>query len=96
MYGKINGDLAATSGIYNEEDVVKMIMAGANVTQMLSALLKYGIGHIAEVITRLKFWMEINEYESVEQMRGSISYKNVADPSKYERVNYMKMLHSYK
>ncbi len=96
LYGKVKADLAATSGVYSEEDIVKMIMAGASVTQMLSALLKFGIGHIADVTTRLKFWMEENEYESLDQMRGSISYKNVDDPSKYERVNYMKMLHSYK
>ena len=96
LYGKTKSDLAATSGIYTEEDVIKMIMAGANVTQMLSCLLKFGIGHIAEVITRLKHWMEENEYESLSQMRGSMSYQNVADPSKFERANYMKVLHSYK
>ncbi len=96
LYGKVKADLAATSGVYSEEDVIKMVMAGASVTQMLSALLKFGIGHIADVTTRLKIWMEENEYESLNQMRGSISYKNVDDPSKYERVNYMKVLHSYK
>jgi len=96
LYGRVSADLAATSGIYTEEDVIKMIMAGANVTQMLSAILKFGIGHIAEVITRLKLWMEKNEYDSLYQMRGSMSYKNVADPSSYERANYIKMLHSYK
>ena len=96
LYKKINADLAATSGIYSETDVIKMIMVGAKVTQLLSSLLKFGIGHISDVLTRLKFWMEENEYESLDQMRGSISYKNVDDPSKYERVNYMKMLHSYK
>ena len=57
MYGKINADLAATSGIYSAEDVIKMVMAGAKVTQMLSALLKFGIGHIADVTTNLKLWM---------------------------------------
>jgi dihydroorotate dehydrogenase (fumarate) len=96
LYGKVKADLAATSGIYSEEDIIKMVMAGASVTQMLSALLKFGIGHIADVTTRLKNWMEENEYESLEQMKGSISYKNVDDPSMYERANYMKVLHSYK
>jgi len=96
LYGRTNADLAATSGIYTEEDVIKMIMAGASVTQMLSCLLKFGIGHIADVLTRMKSWMEEKEYESVKQMRGSMSYMNVTDPAKFERANYMKVLHSYK
>jgi dihydroorotate dehydrogenase (fumarate) len=96
MYGRINADLAATSGIYNAEDVLKMVMAGAKVTQMLSALLKFGIGHIADVTTNLKTWMEEKEYESLDQMRGSMSYMNVDDPAKFERANYMKVLNSYK
>ncbi len=95
MYKKVNADLAATSGIYSEADVIKMLMVGAKVTQMLSCLLKFGIGHISDVLTKLKFWMEVNEYESVEMMRGSMSYMNVADPSVFERANYMKLLHSY-
>lgn len=96
LYGRVNADLAATSGIYTEEDVLKMVMAGAKVTNMLSALLKFGIGHIADVTTRMKAWMEEHEYESIEQMRGSMSYMNVPDPAKFERANYMKVLHSYK
>jgi dihydroorotate dehydrogenase (fumarate) len=96
IYGKVNADLAATSGIYTAEDVIKMVMAGAKVTQMLSSLLKFGIGHIADVTTNLKSWMEEKEYESIEQMRGSMSYMNVDDPAKFERANYMKVLHSYK
>jgi len=75
LYGRVNVDLAATSGIYTETDVIKMIMAGAKVTQMLSCLLKFGIGHITEVINQIVYWMEVNEYESLEQMRGSMSYK---------------------
>lgn len=96
LHGRIKADLAATSGIYSAEDVIKMIMAGANVTQVLSCLLKYGIGHIAEVITNMQKWMEEKEYESIEQMRGSMSYLKVDDPAKFERANYMKVLHSYK
>ncbi|MGD8306386.1 MAG: dihydroorotate dehydrogenase-like protein [Ignavibacteria bacterium] len=96
LYDRINADLASTTGVYTADDVIKMIMAGANVTQMLSCLIKYGIGHIADIITNLKSWMEEKEYESLEQMRGSMSYKNVADPSRLERANYMKVLHSFK
>jgi dihydroorotate dehydrogenase (fumarate) len=96
LYNRVNADLAATSGIYSASDVIKMIMAGAKVTMMLSSLLKFGISHIADVITEMKNWMEEKEYESVSMMRGSMSYINVDDPSKFERVNYMKILHSYK
>ncbi len=96
LYGKVNADLAATSGIYNEADAIKMIMAGAKVTQILACMLKFGIGHIKEILNQMVYWMEVNEYESIEQMRGSMSYKNVANPSQFERANYMKVLHSYK
>lgn len=96
LYERIKADLAATTGIYTSDDVIKMIMAGASITQMLSSLIKFGIGHIADVTTNMQKWMEENEYKSVEQMKGSMSYKNVADPAKLERANYMKVLHSYK
>jgi len=96
LYNKIDADLAATSGIYTEKDVLKMIMAGAKVTQMLSCLLRFGISHISEVTMQLKHWMELNEYESLDQMRGSMSYKNIADPSQFERANYMKVLNSFR
>lgn len=96
LYKRINADLAATSGIYSEKDVLKMVMAGAKATQMLSSLLKFGIGHITDVVTKMKYWMETNEYESLDQMRGSMSYMNVDDPSQFERANYMKVLHSIK
>jgi dihydroorotate dehydrogenase (fumarate) len=96
LYNRVNADLAATSGIYSEIDVIKMIMVGAKVTQMLSALLKNKINHISDVLTKMQYWMEVNEYESVEQMRGSMSYINVDEPDQFERANYMKILHSYK
>ncbi len=96
LYNRVKADLAATSGIYSEQDVIKMIMAGAKATQMLSSLLKNGINHISTVLGKMKEWMEINEYESVEQMRGSMSYMNVNEPGQFERANYMKILHSYK
>lgn len=96
LYNRVNADLAATSGIYTEKDVIKTIMAGAKVTQMLSCLLKFGIGHMQDVLTKLVYWMEVNEYESLDQMRGSMSYMNVADPSQFERANYMKVLNSLK
>lgn len=96
LYGRINADIAASSGIYTDQDVFKMIMAGAKVTQMLSALLKFGVSHITEVLTKMNQWMEQHEYDSLDAMRGNMSYMNAADPSQFERANYMKVLHSYK
>jgi dihydroorotate dehydrogenase (fumarate) len=96
LYGQVRADLAATSGIYSGEDAIKMIMAGSKVTQMLSCLLKYGIPHIKEVTSEMVHWMEEHEYESLETMRGSMSYAHIADPAQFERANYMKVLHSYK
>ena len=96
LYGQVKADLAATSGIYSAEDALKMIMAGSKVTQMLSCLLKNGIPHIKEVLNQMVLWMEEHEYESLNTMRGSMSYVNIADPAQFERANYMKVLHSYK
>jgi dihydroorotate dehydrogenase (fumarate) len=63
---------------------------------MLSCLLKYGIPQIKQVINDMSAWMEEHEYESLDKMRGSMSYMNIADPAQFERANYMKVLHSYK
>jgi dihydroorotate dehydrogenase (fumarate) len=95
LYGKIKADLAATSGIYTASDVLKMLMAGANVTMMTSALLRHGVRHISKVIEEMIVWMEAHEYESVKMMQGSMSQKAVAEPAAFERANYIKALHSF-
>ncbi len=96
LYGKIKADIAATSGIHTSEDVLKMLMVGANVTMMCSALLEHGPKHITKVVNDLQRWMEEHEYESVRQMIGSMSHKSVREPAAFERANYMKVLNSYK
>jgi dihydroorotate dehydrogenase (fumarate) len=96
LYGKVKANLAATSGIHTAEDVLKMLMAGADVTMMCSALLKHGPGHITNVLNDVERWMTDNAYVSVKQMKGSMSQKSIADPTAFERANYMKSLHSYK
>lgn len=96
LYGKVNASLAATSGIHTFEDALKMIMAGADITCMCSELLKHGTVRVSEVLSEISAWMEEKEYESIEQMKGSMSQKSVADPSAFERANYMKALNSYK
>ena len=95
LYGRIAADLALTSGVHTAEDVLKAVMAGACVTTIASEFLKNGIGRAAEIHTELKNWMEEHEYESITQMKGSMSQQAVAEPSTFERVNYMKVLSSY-
>jgi dihydroorotate dehydrogenase (fumarate) len=95
LYGKVNSSLAATGGIHSAPDVLKMLMAGADVTMMCSALLKNGLRRIREVELEMVQWMEEHEYESVEQMKGSMSHKSCPHPSAFERANYMKALKSY-
>jgi len=96
LHGKIRASLAATSGIHTSEDVLKMLMAGADVTMLCSALLKHGAGRIKEILTQLDQWMLEHEYVSVQQMKGSMSQKSVKDPAAFERAQYMKALNSYK
>ena len=95
LFGRIRADLAITGGVHSAADVLKSMMAGAKVAMMTSALLRHGIGHAAEVERDLRLWMEEQEYESIRQMQGSMSYRSVADPSAYERGNYMRVLSSF-
>lgn len=96
LHGKVNASLAATSGIHTAEDVLKLTMVGADVTMMCSALLMHGPEHIVKVLKDIERWMGEHEYESIEQMKGSLSHKSIAEPSAYERANYMKALNRYK
>ncbi len=96
LFGKLNASLAATSGIQTAEDVIKMIMAGSDVTMLCSEILRNGRGRVTEIIAEMKKWMEENEYPSIEFMKGSMSQKSVEEPAAFERANYMKALNSYK
>lgn len=95
LYGKVKADLALTSGVHTPEDAIKAIMAGANVAMSTSALLKHGIQTITEILGGMQAWMIDHEYESVSQMRGSMSQGSVTDPAAFERANYMKVLNSF-
>ncbi|NOX37975.1 MAG: dihydroorotate dehydrogenase-like protein [Calditrichaeota bacterium] len=94
LYGKIKASLAATTGIHTAKDVIKMVMVGADVTMLASVLFKEGIDVISEILADMRRWMEEHEYESVAQMKGSMSYRNVAEPAAFERANYIKVLQS--
>jgi len=95
LYGQIAADMAITGGVHVAEDVVKSMMAGARVAMTTSALLEHGIDYLKVLNTNLVEWLEKHEYDSVVQMQGSMSQKNVANPAAFERANYMKVLSSY-
>jgi len=96
LYGRVGADLAATSGIHTAQDVIKMLMAGANVTMLCSVLLRHGVGHIRSIEQGLRQWMEEREYESVGQMRGSMSQIHCENPDEFERAQYVRALQSFK
>jgi len=96
LYGRVKADLAATSGIHNAQDVLKTLMAGAKVTMLCSVLFKQGIDQIRVIEREMRAWMEQHEYESVQQMQGSLSQKKCPDPSAFERAQYMRALRSFK
>ncbi len=95
LFGHVRADLAVTGGVHDAHDVLKAMMAGARVAMMTSALLRHGIEHLSRVRDGLLEWMEAQEYASIVQMQGSMSYRSVVDPSAFERANYMKVLSSY-
>lgn len=88
--------LAATSGIHRATDAIKMLMAGADVTMLCSVILRHGAKHIGVVEKEMHTWLEEHEYESVQQLQGSMSQKNCPDPAAFERAQYMRAIASYK
>jgi len=96
LHGKVNADLALTSGIHTHKDVLKAMMAGAKVAMTASNLLHNGEQAIGPLLSDLEAWMKEREYESIQQMQGSMSQKSVKEPAVFERANYMKVLGSFR
>jgi len=94
LYGRVQASLAGTSGVHDAPDVIKLLMAGANVTMMCSALLRNGIDHLRYVEDGVVEWMQKHEYESVQQMQGSMSQLRCPDPGAFERAQYMRAVKS--
>jgi len=88
--------LAATTGIHTAHDVIKMILAGADVAMMASVLLYKGPDVLRTMEKEIKLWMEEKEYTSLEEMKGAMSASSVAEPSTFERANYIKVLQGFK
>lgn len=95
LHGRIEASLAVSSGVHTVADVLKCLLAGADVTMTASALLKHGPAHLQHLLSGIREWMEKKEYASVEQMKGSMSQQNCPDPEAFERFQYMQALTSY-
>ena len=95
LFGKIKADMAITGGVHTPEDVLKSMAAGAKVAMMTSVLLEQGVEYLKMLESSIREWLEEHEYNSIEQMQGSLSQKNVAHPAAFERANYVKVLNSY-
>ncbi len=95
LAGRIKASLAVTGGVHTALDVVKSTMAGAHVTQMVSALLKNGPDHLKKIRAELEAWMEENEWSSLNEMRGNLSQERIPNPQIYDRANYMLMLQTW-
>ncbi len=96
LYGQLQADFALTTGIHTGIDAVKAVMAGANVAMMASELLKKGPGRVTEVLAEFTAWMDENEYDSVEQMRGSMSARAIGKTNVLRRANYIQTLNSFR
>jgi dihydroorotate dehydrogenase (fumarate) len=94
LYGRIKASLAATGGIHGHEDVIKLLMVGANITMLCSTLLRNGVNHVRYIEQGLLEWMEKHEYESIQQMQGSMSQLRCPDPTAFERAQYMRAVKS--
>jgi dihydroorotate dehydrogenase (fumarate) len=95
LYGRTKLSLAVTGGFHETQDVLKALLAGADVVHLCSVLLKQGVGRLTEILAELEQWLVEHEYESISQLKGSVSQQHAIDPSAYERANYVQVLDSY-
>jgi dihydroorotate dehydrogenase (fumarate) len=96
LHGRVPASLAATTGVETSGEVVKYLLAGADVVMTTSSLLRNGPGHIRTLRTGLRRWLDQNSYATVRQMRGTLSHARAADPGAFERANYVRMLQEYR
>lgn len=95
LYGKVKLSLAVTGGFHRSPDVIKALLAGADVVHLCSVLLKEGATHLTTLRAELEQWLGEHDYESIQQLKGSVSQQHAIDPSAYERANYVQVLDSY-
>ena len=96
LYGRVPVSLAATTGVQGAEEVIKYLLAGADVAMTASSLYKYGIDHLRVITGDLLAWMKEMGFNSIDAFKGAMSQQHVSDPTAYERANYIKMLEGAK
>ena len=96
LYGRLRASLAATTGVESAAEVVKYLLAGADVVMTTSALLRHGPGHLRSLVDGLKRWLEGRGCETVADVRGSMSQQKVPNPEAFERANYVRILQKYR
>jgi len=92
LYGEINGSLCANTGIFSGNDVIKMILAGADCVQVVSTLYKNGIHHISKILSDIELWMDQKKYESIDRFQGKLAKRKMNDPLVYKRAQYVDIL----
>jgi dihydroorotate dehydrogenase (fumarate) len=95
LRGRVPASLAATGGAHTPEDMLKLLLAGADCVMLASCLLNHGPSHVGTLLKGMQGWLSEREYSSVEQMKGSLSQQACPDPDAFERANYMRALKSY-
>jgi dihydroorotate dehydrogenase (fumarate) len=96
LHGRVNLSLAATGGFHGAEEVIKAIMAGADVVHLCAVLLKQGPGRLTVILDDIRRWLAQHEYDSLQQLKGSVSQQHAIDPAAYQRTNYVKLLEGYR
>ncbi len=96
LYGRVKASLAGTTGVHTAMDALKMVAAGADVVQLAAALLINGPSHLRTVLKGMEQWLTEKEYDSLSTLKGSMSQKAVAEPTVFERANYMKALNDFR
>lgn len=95
LYSRTQLSLAVTGGFHQSSDVIKALLAGADVVHLCSVLLKHGVGRLSEILSELEQWLVEHDYDSIQQLKGSVSQQHAIDPSAYERANYVQVLDNY-
>jgi dihydroorotate dehydrogenase (fumarate) len=96
LSGRIRGSLAASTGVESADEVIKYLLAGADVVMTSSALLRHGVAHMKVLLNGLKGWLAARELETLDRLRGRLSQRNIADPTAFERANYIQVLQGYR
>jgi dihydroorotate dehydrogenase (fumarate) len=95
LHGRLSTSLAATGGVHSGVDAIKLLMAGADVTMVCSALMRHGVRHLKTIEREMEEWIATHDYRSVDQLKGSLSQRHCPDPAAFERAHYIRAVGSF-